>query len=94
MNAAEVAIPPAFVIAVLTPPAKVPLAPLFGAVNVTFALGTGFPKASWTNVTNGFANAVPTVVLCADPEKTEIASGALAMTVRVNNCVALGVTSF
>ena len=35
VNAGAVAMPCPFVVAVFTPPAKVPLAPLAGAVNVT-----------------------------------------------------------
>jgi hypothetical protein len=48
VNTAEVATPLPFVIAVLTPPANVPLAPLPGAVNVTVTPGTGLLEASLT----------------------------------------------
>ena len=54
MNAAEVATPEALVIAVFAPPANVPLAPLCaGAMNVTLAFGTGFPRLSVTSATRG-----------------------------------------
>src|SRR5581483_3468639 len=66
--AAEVATPDAFVVAVLTPPAKVTLAPVgAGAVNVTVAFGTGLPPASVTVATSALANAVLTCALCPLP---------------------------
>ena len=43
VNIAAVATPFAPVLAVFTPPAKVPLAPLVGALNVTVFPGTGLP---------------------------------------------------
>ncbi|HVM76126.1 MAG TPA: hypothetical protein VMT75_10815 [Candidatus Saccharimonadales bacterium] len=43
MKTADVATPLELVVAVLTPPAKVPLAPDEGAVKVTTTLPTGFP---------------------------------------------------
>lgn len=60
----DVATPDAFVVteAVVPPPAKLPLAPLPGAVNVTETPLAGFPPASFTVATNGAANAV---VICA-----------------------------
>jgi hypothetical protein len=48
VNTAAVAIPLAFVVAVFTPPANVPLAPDPGAVNVTTTPLTGFPNPSVT----------------------------------------------
>jgi hypothetical protein len=63
VKTAEVATPEAFVVAVLTPPAKVPLGPVVGAVNVTTVPApTGFPPESLTVTTNG-ANAVPLATL-------------------------------
>jgi hypothetical protein len=63
VKTADVATPEAFVTAVLAPPAKVPLAPDGGAVNVTVTPLTGFPFASFTVATSGDANAVFTPVL-------------------------------
>jgi hypothetical protein len=48
VNTAAVATPLVLVVAVLTPPANVPLAPDPGAVNVTTTPLTGFPKPSVT----------------------------------------------
>jgi hypothetical protein len=58
VNVAEVATPEALVTAVLTPPAKLPLAPLPGALNVTVTPLTGLLPESFTVATNGAANAV------------------------------------
>jgi hypothetical protein len=55
VNAIEVATPAAFVVAVFDP-LKAPLAPLDGGVKVTVTPETGFPPASFTVTTNGFAN--------------------------------------
>ena len=59
VNTGDVATPELLVCtaAVADPPANVPLAPLAGAVNVTVAPDTGFPPASVTVATSGFANA-------------------------------------
>src|SRR5438105_8981407 len=69
VKTAEVATPEALVMAVLfTPsPAKVPLAPLEGAMNVTVTPPTGFPLESFTIATRVAANAVFTTVLCGVP---------------------------
>jgi hypothetical protein len=67
VNVADVATPLAFVVAVFTPPANVPLAPLPGAVNVTTTPLTGLFPASVTVATNGAPNAVLIVALCPDP---------------------------
>jgi hypothetical protein len=48
VNVTDVATPLAFVVAVFTPPANVPLAPLPGAVNVTVTPETGLLDASLT----------------------------------------------
>jgi len=71
VNVADVATPLAFVVAVFTPPANVPLAPLPGAVNVTTTPLTGLFPASVTVATNGAPNAVLIVALCPDPLVTE-----------------------
>ena len=63
MNAADVATPEEFVVAVFTPPAKLPEAPLLGAANVTATPLTPTPLEFWTVSTRGFANAVPTVAV-------------------------------
>ena len=54
-------------VAVFTPPANVPLAPLVGAVNVTVAPLTGLLKESLTVACSGAVNAVLTVALCGVP---------------------------
>src|SRR5437764_2820302 len=67
VNAADVATPLPFVVAVFNPPAKVPLAPLPGAVNVTVTLPTGLFPASVTVATNGAPNAALIDALCPEP---------------------------
>jgi hypothetical protein len=67
VNTAEVATPLAFVVAVLTPPANVPLAPLAGGLNVTTTPLTGLFPESVTVATNGAANAALIVALCGVP---------------------------
>ena len=67
VNVAAVATPLPFVVAVFTPPAKVPLAPLPGAVNVTVTLPTGLFPASVTVATNGVPKAVLIDALCPEP---------------------------
>jgi hypothetical protein len=56
VNTADVATPLALVVAVFAPPAKAPLAPVAGAVNVTTAPLTGDPPAV-TVATRGAPNA-------------------------------------
>src|SRR5579864_2573822 len=63
VNATEVARPLLFVVAVFTPPAKVPLAPLAGAVKVTVTPATGLLAESVTVTTSGAENVVRTAVL-------------------------------
>src|ERR1700751_3953844 len=75
VNTAAVAIPLAFVLAVFTPPAKAPLAPLVGALNVMVFPGTGFPKASCTVAAIFVGKAVFTVVLCGVPAVAVIDAG-------------------
>src|SRR5437016_2137681 len=53
VNVAEVATPDALVVAVFAPPAKLPLAPLLGGVNVTVTPFTGVPLALVTVTTKG-----------------------------------------
>jgi len=67
VKAADVATPLAFVVAVFTPLANVPLAPLPGAVNVTTTPLTGLFPASVTVATNGAANVVLIAALCPEP---------------------------
>jgi hypothetical protein len=66
VNTAEVATPLPFVVAVFTPPAKVPPAPVAGAVNVTVTPLVGDPPVV-TVATSGAAKAVPTFALCGVP---------------------------
>jgi hypothetical protein len=72
VNVCEVATPLESVVAVLIPPANVPLAPEDGALNVTTTLLTGFPPLSDTVATSGAANAAPSVALCGVPLFTVI----------------------
>src|SRR5271165_4005099 len=66
VNVGAVALPFTSVMAVLTPPAKVPLAPPAGATNVTVTPETGLLPLSLT-VTVKAANAVFTGTLCVAP---------------------------
>ena len=66
VNTVEVATPLALVVAVLLP-AKLPLAPDAGAVNVTVTPCTGLPPLSFTVATSGAANAVLMAALCGVP---------------------------
>lgn len=77
MNADAVATPPVLVVAVVVaePLAKVPLAPLDGAVKVTVALGTTLPEASLTVACSAVAKAVDTVADCPPPAVTVIDAG-------------------
>ena len=67
VNVAEVATPLLLVVAVFTPPAKLPLAPVAGAVKVTVTPCTGLPPLSFTVATSGAANAVLMAALCGVP---------------------------
>ena len=67
MNKGDVATPDVFVVAVFTLPAKVPDAPLLGAVNVTVTPLTPVPLEFSTVATNGLANAAPTVAVWGVP---------------------------
>jgi hypothetical protein len=68
VNASAVATPLLLVVAVaVAEPAKVPLAPLPGAVNVTTTPLTGLLLASFTVACSAVANAVLTVALCGVP---------------------------
>jgi hypothetical protein len=60
------------VVAVFTPPANVPLAPLAGAVNVTMTALTGFPPASFTVTARGAAKAVLIAALWGVPLVAEM----------------------
>ena len=67
VKTAAVAIPDAFVVAVLTPPVKAPLAPLAGAVNVTKTPLAGLLKESFTVACSCVAKAVLIEALCGVP---------------------------
>ena len=75
VNAADVATPEELVVAVFRPPAKVPDAPLVGALNVTVTPLTAFPLESFTVTLNRLAKAVPTGALCGVPPVAVIAAG-------------------
>ena len=74
-NTADVARPEAFVVAVFTPPANDPLAPLPGALNVTNTPLSGLSVASLTSATKGAANEVLTTVLWGVPLLASIDAG-------------------
>jgi hypothetical protein len=82
-NVVEVAKPCPFVVAVLTPLANVPLAPLPGGVHVTVTPLTGLLPLSRTNATKGEANAVVILALCPEPLDTTTEFGAPGWFVRV-----------
>ena len=82
VNVADVATPLAFVVAVLTPPANVPLAPLVGGVNVTSTPFTGLLKESLTVACSCAANAVLTLALCGVPAVAVTVAGGPAKLVR------------
>jgi len=67
VKTAEVATPLTLVVAVFTPPTKVPLAPLDGGVKVTTTPLTGLLPASVTVATRVAANAVLIGALCGVP---------------------------
>ncbi len=75
---AAVATPCAFVRAVFTPPAKVPLAPLAGTVKVTVAPLTGLFPASLTVACSCVAKAVLMTALCGVPAVAAMLAGAPA----------------
>jgi hypothetical protein len=77
-----VATPLAFVTAVFTPPANVPLAPLPGATNVTVAPLTGLFRESSTVACSCVANAVFTVALCDVPTVAVMLAGGPARLVK------------
>jgi hypothetical protein len=79
----DVATPLAFVVAVVTPPANVPLAPLPGAVNVTVTPGTGLLEASLTVAWNAEPNGLPTVALCGVPPVAVMDAAVPAVLVKV-----------
>jgi hypothetical protein len=84
VNVADVAIPEAFVVAVFTPPAKVPLAPVPGAPNVTVTPLTGFPPESFTTATSGAAKAVLILALCGVPLTTAMLLAGPTLLVKLN----------
>ena len=75
MNTTDVATPLALVVAVFTPPAKVPLAPVVGAVNVTVTPLTGLLPASFTVACSEVAKAVLIVALCGVPAVAAMLAG-------------------
>jgi hypothetical protein len=82
VNAADVATPLAFVVAVFTPPANVPLAPAAGGVNVTTTPLTGLLPASVTVAVNGAPNTALMVALCPEPLVMATFPGGTAVFVR------------
>ena len=82
----EVALPEPSVVTVaeVPPPAKVPLAPLAGAVNTTVTPLAGFPPKSFTVATKGAAKAVLTCVDCPLPLVAVIDVGGPTVFVTLN----------
>jgi hypothetical protein len=80
---ADVAMPLELVVAVFTPPAKVPLAPVAGTSKVTSAPLSGFPLLSSTVTDSGAANAALTVALCGVPLVVAIDTTAPVMFLRL-----------
>ena len=78
MKIGAVATPCAFVVAVFTPFANVPLALLPGAANVTVMPLTGLLRESFTVACNWVAKAVLMVALCDTPAVAEILAAAPA----------------
>jgi hypothetical protein len=78
VSTAAVAIPEEFVVAVVVvpPPAKVPLDPEEGAVNVTVTAGTGLFPLSFTMAARFVAKAVPAAMLCGVPALVAMDAGA------------------
>ena len=88
MNAVEVATPLALVVAVavfVLVPAKMPLAPVAGAVNVTTTPLTGCELLSSTVAASGAANAVLIGAVCGVPLVAVIVAGVLAAFVRLKS---------
>ncbi len=77
VNAADVATPEELVVAVFTPPAKVPEAPLLGAVNITDIPLTPLPPEFFTVTTSAPVNAVLTAALCGVPLVAAMEAGPL-----------------
>ncbi len=75
VNTVDVATPLPFVTAVFVV-AKLPLAPLLGAVNVTVIPLSRSPPVSLTVTTSGDAKAVLTAALCPEPLVTVTEAGA------------------
>jgi hypothetical protein len=75
----DVTTPEAFVVAVFTPPAKVPLGWVEGGVNTTVTPLTGLPLTSFTVATRGAAKGKFTVALWGVPLVTVIEAGAAAI---------------
>jgi hypothetical protein len=90
-NAGEVATPFASVVAVFTPPANVPLGPVWaGAVNVTVRPGKGLPWLSFTAAFKVDPKAAPTIALCDVPLITAMEFVEVdALTVTPNDFVAV-----
>lgn len=76
VKAGAVAMPEPSVIAVVMPPAKLPLAPNAGAVKVTVALDTGLLPESSTWTCRPVRYVVKMVALCGVPAVAVIVAGA------------------
>src|SRR5580692_1981901 len=85
VNTVEVATPLPLLVAVFTPPANLPLAPLAGGVNVTTTPLTGLLLASVTVVTSGAANAASIAALCPEPLVVVTFAAGVAVFVRTKS---------
>jgi hypothetical protein len=75
VNIADVATPEELVIAVFTPPVKLPDAPVPGDAKLTLTPLTAFPPESFTVALSGAAKAVLTVAVCGVPPVAIIEAG-------------------
>lgn len=75
----------------MTPPTKLPLAPLRGAAKVTIAPGTEFPVASFTVTTSGDPNEVPMPALWGVPLVAVMNAGAEIVKVKAAVAVCGGI---
>jgi hypothetical protein len=90
VKTADVATPLAFVVAVFTPFAKVPLGPVCaGAVNVTVPPASGCPPLSLTVAFKVAPNIVSIVALCGVPLVAVIEGDTVAVTVTLSDFVAV-----
>jgi hypothetical protein len=86
VNVVAVARPLELVVALVlfVPLAKLPDAPLEGAVKVIVTPATGLPEESVALATSALEKALPTVADCAEPETAVTVAAEAAVLVRLN----------